>query len=144
MSKATKLTIVERVVAILGLTDEGKVNAFFMKEEKKAKRAIEVENRNIVGIELNYKTQKEEANDKLEDLKQSLEEAKTAITPEDVVNNETMSTFASKYWENIFSLKGQIKAQEDLIEALAEEEEKTIKKHKETIENFQFKLDIIK
>ena len=95
------LTITERVLAFLNITDEGRINNFFLKQQAQLNKDIKNLNKNLDTLNDQYDERVEELEEKLDDARIRVEEAYQGVTPEDVATNEKAASFADKYWDAI-------------------------------------------
>jgi DNA repair exonuclease SbcCD ATPase subunit len=95
------LTITERVLAFLNITDEGRINNFFLKQQSQLNKDIKNLNKNLDTLNDQYDERVEELEEKLDDARIRVEEAYQGVTPEDVATNEKAAGFADKYWDAI-------------------------------------------
>lgn len=127
-----KLTIVERVLALLNITEEGKINNFFMKQRNILNKDIKNLNKNLDTLKDSHEERLEELNEKLQDAEVVVEESYTSIKVEDIATNEAANHFSDAYWRRIeqaeyqvFRLKAEIKntkeAHEKSVEAVKEQ-----------------------
>jgi len=145
MSNATvkKVGLVERVVAILGLDDAGKMQKFFNKEKKDAQREIKKVDTNKNISKMNYENSLEELNLRLEDAQERYDDAKVAIVPENVVNNDAMADFSRTYWGLIKSRKNEVSRIEEEIIELKEEFDVDNKDNDKIIKSYKERISII-
>jgi predicted nucleic acid-binding Zn-ribbon protein len=113
--ETTKKSLKDRILAILKLDEAGKVGSFLEKQVKLINKSILVHQKNLEKFISNVKEEIEQLEEKLEDAKEALDEAYTAITLEDVHNNEAMNEFSSYYWDNIVSKENVIEKLNDQI-----------------------------
>jgi DNA repair exonuclease SbcCD ATPase subunit len=95
------LTITERVLAFLNITDAGKINNFYLKQQSQLNKDIKNLNKNLDTLNDQYDERVEELEEKLDDARIRVEEAYQGVTPEDVATNEKAASFADKYWDAI-------------------------------------------
>lgn len=119
--------IVKKIMHLLKMDDAGQINKFFEKEVKRLKIDIKTLEGNKTVVIMNRDRFIEALNDSLEDAKQNLEDARLAITVEDVKNNGAIDYFRDSYWSNIYEKR-------EIIERLEKELVNTTKKFEESIE----------
>jgi chromosome segregation ATPase len=134
------LTITERVMAFLGLTDEGRINGFFLKQQAQLNKDIKALNKNLDTLRDNYNEQVEELNEKLEDAKIRVNEAYESVKPEDVATNEKASQFAETYWFNVEIAEQTVSELESELEDALEAYEDNKKEIEEEIVERQRRL----
>lgn len=127
----TNLSITQRVMAFLGLTDEGRINGFFLKQQAQLNKDIKNLNKNLDTLLDGYNESVEELQEKLDDAKIRVEEAYQGVTPEDVATNEKASQFADVYWTNVENAEevvAELEAEMELVkERYTEQKEQTEK-----------------
>lgn len=131
--KTTGLGLVDRILAFLQLGEDGKINAFFIKQVKRLKKDISNLEKNISTAKEIAKDSNEEVNEKIEDLKEQLNDAFMNISVEDVKTNELANDFEYTYWNRIAKIEADIKYQESIIEATNKKLESDIKGYESDI-----------
>lgn len=126
----TKLNIVQKVLALLNITEEGKIENFFMKQRKSLEKDIKNLNKNLDTLEDQYKDAIDELNDKIEDARVRVNEAYTSIKVEDIDSNEKANHFADVYWSRVVISESEIKK-------LEEQKDKTEKSHENFLEDIK-------
>lgn len=126
----TKLNIVQKVLALLNITEEGKIENFFMKQRKSLEKDIKNLNKNLDTIKDQHQDAIDELNEKIEDAKVRVNEAYTSIKVEDIDTNEKANNFADVYW-------GRIEIAEGEVERLEKQKEESKKSNTELIEDIQ-------
>lgn len=124
------LTITERVLAFLNITDEGRINNFFLKQQAQLNKDIKNLNKNLDTLNDQYDERVEELEEKLDDAKIRVEEAYQGVTPEDVATNEKAASFADKYWYTV-------EQAEYVVASIEQQIEKAKEKYTATIESVQ-------
>lgn len=140
---SSKLNIVQKVLAILNLSEEGKVENFFMKQRKFLEKNIKNLNKNLETITDKYQESFAEASEKLEDAKERLDEAYTSVKVENVSNHETANQFAETYWETITKAEKNVAELEKIQANLTELFERDASEIKEQLVKYQIRLDRI-
>jgi hypothetical protein len=144
MAEVTKkVGLVARVVAILGLDDAGKMQKFFDKEKKDANREIKKVDTNKNIDKMNHENELGDLQLKLEDAQDRHNDAKTAITPENVVNNEAMARFSESYWANIKRKKDEVTEIKEAIIELKEDFDVDNKENDKIIKSYKERISII-
>ena len=69
----------------------------------------------------------------IEDAVQGIEDAYTAVKPEDVTNNESMTKFSPKYWKAIESAEALVLSLQKEREAIVQSYEEELKSNKAEI-----------
>jgi hypothetical protein len=141
MSK--KLSLVDRILAELKAGDNGKINSFFLREDKALSRSIEAQETNKKVASFNLATRLTALNDQLADAKEALKHAYMAIQAEDVATNALQDSFSKVYWANIAAKRSDVKYLEDQIKTVNEEHEEFIKQTDEKIAEIQYNMNVI-
>jgi len=126
-----KLT--EKVIAKLGLTDEGKVDKFMGKLVKADERIIAQLEANKKAYELQYDIDLQDLKDKLEDAQEALEAAYTDIEVDDIQSNADMDSFAVDYRAAIKQAADNVEYYSKKIEKLKESYTKLVEEINEQI-----------
>ena len=122
------ITVLERIKAFFKLDDAGRVENFFKNEIKAMRLRIRAIEMNIKSDELKLEIELAAIDSSIEDAIQGIEDAYTAVKPEDVTNNEAMTKFSPKYWKAIESA-------EALVVSLQKEREKTVQSYEEELQS---------
>lgn len=138
-----QMGLVERVMAVLGLADSGKVAKFIEREKKECKRALEKLATNKKNVTTNYNSDLQDLNDALEDAEEALEDVKTQITPEDVTNNASMNEFSDIYWGRIDDARKDIATIETMKEVMKHNHNSELKDIDEQIEAYKYRLSVL-
>ena len=120
MSKTTKTGIVAKVLAILNLTDEGRVENFFMKQRSLLEKDIKNLKKNLDTLTDDQVDAYEELQEKLDDARGTVEEAYASITIDNVKDKATANAFADVYWDRVTAAESVVKRLEKQIEAVGE------------------------
>lgn len=142
--KEARLGIVDRIMKVLKLDDEGKIGKFFAKEIKKFEKAIRTLENNITAIVNVHQSALETLNDSLEDAKENVETAYQAVTIEDLANNDAMSSFSDKYWYKITQAETKVTRIEKQIKDAVEAHEKELKEINEQIDKYKARIARLK
>lgn len=134
------LSITQRVMAFLGLTDEGKINGFFLKQQTQLNKDIKALNKNLDTLKDNYAEQVEDLNEKVDDAKVRVDEAYEGVKPEDVSTNEKASAFAETYWMRVGNAEQAVSELESELESALENYEDNKKEIEEEIVERQRRL----
>lgn len=138
-----KLNIVAKVLALLNITEEGRIENFFMKQRKSLEKDIKNLNKNLDTTRDQLQDELEELNDKLEDANQRVEEAYTSVKIEDIDTNEKASHFADVYWDRIERAEKEVSRIEKQIEALTKSKNEDIESIEKEIAERQRRLEMI-
>ena len=130
---ASKYAIVNSVMALLNLGDNGRLDSFISREVKKLQRQID-------GLKRNLETKKFKFEGKLQDLKDAIADAKAdvtsafeAIDPDILGSNAAQDEYAEIYWRNIDEAEKALKDLEEQLEELEEDNSDKIKEETEKI-----------
>lgn len=138
------LAIVKKVLAFLNIGEDAKIGNFFVKEVKKADKAIRDLKRNLTTYENKYNDSVDDINEKLEDALEAVEEAKIAITLEDVKTNDAANAFSETYWKNVTYKQDDVKYLEERLKALKEDYKERVSEIEAKIAKYQARIDMIK
>lgn len=136
--------LAQKVLNLLNIGEDAKINNFFSKEVKKAEKAIRDLKRNLTTLENQYNDQVDDVNEKLVDATEAVEDAKIAITLNDVKTNDAADSFASTYWRNVDAklkeverLKSNLENLKKSFDAQTDEVDKYINKYQARIDMIQ-------
>lgn len=132
-AKSTGNKLVDRILAILGLDDAGQIAKFINKTIKILKRDVVSYERNIVNIKHNHEGEETDLQEKIEDLKDILATSHTAITIEDIKDNETANKFRNTYLQRIRTAETNLEAKEKELKELNEALKESIKEENDKI-----------
>jgi len=136
----TNLTITERVLAFLKLTDDARINAFYLKQQAQLNKDIKNLNKNLSTLKDQYDETVEDINEKLQDAKVRVEETYEGVKPENVATNEKASQFAHTYWFNVEIAEQAVSELESELEDAIEAYEDDKKEIEEEIVERQRRL----
>lgn len=139
----TKLNIVQKVLALLNITEEGKIENFFMKQRKSLEKDIKNLNKNLDTIKDQYQDSIEELHEKIEDARTRVSEAYTSIKIEDIDTNEKANSFADMYWDRISIAEAAVEKLEKQGADLTERHSETVENIKKEIAERERRLDMI-
>jgi hypothetical protein len=141
MSK--KLSLVDRILAELKAGDNGKINSFFLREEKALKRSIEALETNKKIAVFNLSTKLSGLEDQLVDAKEALKNAYMAIEPSNVATNALQDEFSKVYWDNIKTKRSLVSDLENQMKVVKEEHDEFIKKTDTEISGYKEQIGMI-
>ncbi len=127
------LTITEKVLAFLKITDEGRINGFYLKQQAQLNKDIKNLNKNLDTLNDQHEETLEELNEKLDDATIRVEEAYQGVTPEDVATNEKANSHTNTFWF-------VVEKAEAVVAELTAQIERTQKRHDEAIENVKAQI----
>ena len=123
-------TVLERIKAFFKLDDAGRVENFFKNEIKAMRLKIRATEMNMKSDELKLEIDLATIDSTIEDAVQGIEDAYTAVKPEDVTNNESMTRFSPKYWKAIESAEALVVSLQKEREAIVQSYEEELKVNK--------------
>ena len=126
-------TVLERIKAFFKLDDAGPVENFFINEIKAMRLKIRATEMNMKSDELKLEIDLATIDSTIEDAVQGIEDAYTAVKPEDVTNNESMTRFSPKYWKAIESAEALVLSLQKEREAIVQSYEEELKSNKAEI-----------
>ena len=126
-------TVLERIKAFFKLDDAGRVENFFKNEIKAMRLRIRAIEMNMKSDELKLEIDLATIDSTIEDAVQGIEDAYTAVKPEDVTNNESMTRFSPKYWKAIESAEALVVSLQKEREAIVQSYEEELKVNKAEI-----------
>ena len=126
-------TVLERIKAFFKLDDAGRVENFFKNEIKAMRLKIRATEMNMKSDELKLEIDLATIDSTIEDAVQGIEDAYTAVKPEDVTNNESMTKFSPKYWKAIESAEALVLSLQKEREAIVQSYEEELKLNKAEI-----------
>ena len=126
-------TVLERIKAFFKLDDAGRVENFFKNEIKAMRLKIRATEMNMKSDELKLEIDLATIDSTFEDAVQGIEDAYTAVKPEDVTNNESMTRFSPKYWKAIESAEALVVSLQKEREAIVQSYEEELKVNKAEI-----------
>ena len=130
-------TVLDRIKAFFKLDDAGRVENFFKNEIKAMLLKIRAIEMNMKSNELKLEIELATIDSTIEDALQGIEDAYTAVKPEDVTNNESMTKFSPKYWK-------AIEAAEALVLSLQQKREEIIKFYAEELKDNKTEVAMLK
>jgi len=132
-TQETKLSLRERILAILKLDDNGKLEKFFKREVKTLNEEIETIEMNKQSSALQLKSDLSKIDNQIEDLQVAVDEAYEAVTIEDLKSNESMGSFSATYWTNI-------ERKEAVLENLIKERTRIQERYDEDLKGRELKI----
>lgn len=135
-----KKVVVAKVMSILKLDDDGRLDRFYDKQIKIFKDFIKNIKNNSGTLEVKFDQDCDKLNDDIQDAKEALDDAYAAIKPEDVANNESMKAFGLVYWENIEEKERVVTALEEKLEKVKKLYEEGVKERSEKIAMYEARI----
>ena len=134
IKKKVTLTLAEKVKAALNIGDKGKVDSFFIREEKNFKRELKVLSRRLENNSINAETEIEVFEDKIFDAEGAIENALTNLDVKKISTNASQDEYSETFWNRV--LAAEVK-----LENLKEEKVKTLEKYNKKGEDIQKDID---
>ena len=125
--------LVSKIMSILKLDDAGKLSKFFEGEVKSIKNGIKAIEMNKQTAALQHEMALSEIDSRIEDAEEALKDAYTAVTVDDINNNDAMKAFSPKYWGNIEAKEDRLQRLKDDRKARIEAYDKELEKRNEKI-----------
>ena len=125
--------LVSKIMSILKLDDAGKLSKFFEGEVKSIKNGIKAIEMNKQTAALQHEMALSEIDSQIEDAEEALRDAYTAVTVDDINNNDAMKAFGPKYWGNIEAKEDRLQRLKDDRKARIEAYDKELEKRNEKI-----------
>ena len=125
--------LVSKIMSILKLDDAGKLSKFFEGEVKSIKNSIKAIEMNKQTAALQHEMALSEIDSQIEDAEEALKDAYTAVTVDDINNNDAMKAFSPKYWGNIEAKEDRLQRLKDDRKARIEAYDKELEKRNEKI-----------
>ena len=121
VEKLSEFSLVNMIVASLKIGDFGKIESFIRRVEKKLSREVSAYEKNIETIKFNSTNRLDVLKDRLEDAQTELSDSKMEIHPDNVGTNEQASDYVDVFLSNITAKR---RAVEKLKENIKYETEK--------------------
>ena len=125
--------LVGKIMSILKLDDAGKLSKFFEGEVKSIKNGIKAIEMNKQTAALQHEMALSGIDSQIEDAEEALKDAYTAVTVDDISNNDAMKAFSPKYWGNIEAKEDRLQRLKDDRKARIEAYDKELEKRNEKI-----------
>lgn len=125
--------LVGKIMSILKLDDAGKLSKFFEGEVKSIKNGIKAIEMNKQTAALQHEMTLSGIDSQIEDAEEALKDAYTAVTVDDINNNDAMKSFSPKYWGNIEDKERRLQSLKDDRKAKIEAYDKELEKRNEKI-----------
>jgi hypothetical protein len=142
--KTVKLSIVEKVLAILGLDDKGRVAAFFAKETKRLEKQKITISKNLENYKFNYEQRCDELREQLEDAQDALDKAYLNVPIEEIKTNADADSFSEVYWNRIDKAEQKVQGIEENIKNEEKLLESEIKESNDMITILETRIEAIK
>lgn len=110
---ASKFNIVNKIMAMLNIGEQGQLDSFFSKIKKDAENRVKKLNSNISTLDINHKIALDELNDKIEDAEAQVEAAYSNVDLESIKTNQDQTNYMSTYLKRIKEAEDNLKYLED-------------------------------
>jgi len=140
MSATVKLTLVQRIIAILKLDDKGKVQGFFDGEVKACKIEIKKLQSNQKQQDLADEIELDELERKIEDAIQAIDDAYLNVDVTRIQTNQDKIDFSVRYWERIKSADHRLSSLKEQQEEKLQEVEEFKKDNDEQIAAYNVRI----
>ena len=135
--------LVNKIMSILKLDDAGKLEKFFAGEVKSIKNGIKAIEMNKQTAALQHEMALSGIDSQIEDAEEALKDAYTAVTMDDISNNDAMKSFSEKYWSNIEAKENKLQRLKDDRRARIEAYDKELERRNEKIANQEARIAAI-
>lgn len=138
------MKLVAKFLALLNISDEGKIKNFLLRIQKKLKKDIVLLKHNISTKKLVFEGVLVDLQDKLADAKLRVEESLLSnVVLEDLKNNESMDSCIDKYLSGIKKTEDAVTSFEKQIEKLKEFHQTEIQEMEDQVAYIERKLEQI-
>jgi len=107
--KKQPTSIVERVMAFLNLTDEGKIQSFYERERRELEREIKARTRNKETLANENEDALYALREELQDAEEALSQSYVNVPPSEVATNAKQKEFSDLYWSRVRDAKRTVK-----------------------------------
>ena len=129
----SKFGIVRTIMAVLALGESGQLDNFFMKQIKSFKKEIAKLDHNLETLRMTFNNRRDDLKEEIEDAKETLQLAYAEINPEEISSNEKQKEFAARYWRNIENKEKEVDILEERLENVSDNYKYESKKVKSQI-----------
>jgi hypothetical protein len=136
----SKFTLTQKVMAFFKITEDAKVDSFFIGLEKEWQREIKTREHNIKTVEFEYEENLSKLQDQLLDAEQALEDAWVNVNPEKLITKAAEKDYAVQYVAHIENAELAVVSIKDAIEKLEKDHSKNIQIVKDEIATLQARL----
>jgi hypothetical protein len=136
----SKFTLTQKVMAFFKITEDAKVDSFFIGLEKEWQREIKTREHNIKTVEFEYEENLSKLQDQLVDAEQALEDAWVNVNPEKLITKAAEKDYAVQYVAHIENAELAVVSIKDAIEKLEKDHSKNIQIVKDEIATLQARL----
>jgi len=136
----SKFTLTQKVMAFFKITEDAKVDSFFIGLEKEWQREIKTREHNIKTIEFDYEENLSKLQDQLQDAEQALEDAWVNVNPEKLITKSAEKDYAVQYVAHIENAELAVVNIKNAIEKLEQNHSENIQFVKDEIATLQGRL----
>jgi protein subunit release factor A len=136
----SKFTLTQKVMAFFKITEDAKVDSFFIGLEKEWQREIKTREHNIKTIEFDYDENLSKLQDQLQDAEQALEDAWVNVNPEKLVTKSAEKDYATQYVAHIENAETEVINIKNAIEYLEKNHAENLQVVKDEISTLQGRL----
>jgi hypothetical protein len=136
----SKFTLTQKVMAFFKITEDAKVDSFFIGLEKEWNRDIKTREHNIKTVEFEYEEKLSKLQDQLVDAEQALEDAWVNVNPEKLVTKSAEKDYATQYVAHIENAETEVINIKNAIEYLEKNHAENLQVVKDEISTLQGRL----
>jgi len=136
----SRFSLTQKVMAFFKITEDAKVDSFFIGLEKEWNREIKTREHNIKTVEFEYEEQLSKLQDQLVDAEQALEDAWINVNPEKLVTKSAEKDYAVQYVAHIENAEQEVVNIKNAIEYLENNHAENIQVVKDEISTLQDRL----
>jgi hypothetical protein len=136
----SKFTLTQKVMAFFKITEDAKVDSFFIGLEKEWNRDIKTREHNIKTVEFEYEEKLSKLQDQLVDAEQALEDAWVNVNPEKLVTKSAEKDYAVQYVAHIENAETEVINIKNAIEYLEKNHAENLQVVKDEISTLQGRL----
>jgi len=142
-TSVSKLFLVRQIAALLNLGDEGKLESFFQRVNKRLKKDNTLHTKNLENLKFNHEQTLDTLKDKLEDANEALQGAFTHVDINAIQTNGQQDQYVEVYMDNVDSHLARVQSVEKEIERENEGYEKEAKNIQDQIDSNAKRLSVI-
>ena len=139
-TSTSKFSIVRAISAFLKLGDDGKLDSFFGRVVKTLSKEIAAHETNLKTIAFNHEQKLDELKDNLEDAQAALADSFMKVSVEKIGTNEDQKVFMETYLSNIEKHEAAVERVESQIEALKEAHNERVEKINKDIASLKTRI----
>lgn len=139
----SKFALVRAIARLLNLGDEGKLESFFERVNKRLKKDNTLLTKNLENLKFNHEQTLDALKDKLEDTNDALEAAYTNVDVSSIQTNGQQEQYVETYIDNVDSHLARVQSVEKEIERENETYEKAAQKIQDQIDSNTKRLSVV-